>query len=563
MRLPGRRTRRDPNADLDQRLSALREAVDLGRGRLDEPALQLGEDVLTRAAGRRALSAEHTVVGFFGATGSGKSSLLNTLLGRQVARAAVQRPTTSEPMAVLGGLPGADPLLDWLEVRDRRVLEELAAEPWSQGPAGLWTPVPEGLVLLDLPDVDSVAREHREIASRLAGMVDVVVWVVDPQKYADAVLHDHFIAPLSRHASSTLVVLNQADRLPTGEVPRVLESLRDVLARDGLSTDGRSAPIAASAARGTGIGQLREAIAEVVEAKAASSDRLAGDIEAAAEALEASHGAGRPEGVTPFARESLVDGLAVAAQADGIADAASRSYVLHASRRTGWMPVRWLGAFRRDPLKRLHLQGAAEDPSADRSDPSLHRSSLPPMGAAQRAAGDTAVRRFAQEASQGASPAWERSIREAARSHGEQLPDALDQALARTDLRRGARSWWWIPMGIVQWLLLLMAVAGLLWLTGLFALDYLQIPVPPTPEVQDTGIPVPTLLVVTGLVAGLVFGVLSAALARVSASRRRARVRRRLREQIAGAAQTHVIDPVEAELSRQERLAEVLVRARG
>ena len=95
MRLPGRRTSRDPHADLDQRLSALREAVDLGRGRLDEEALQLGEDALARAAGRRALSAEHTVVGFFGATGSGKSSLLNTLLGRQVARAAVQRPTTS------------------------------------------------------------------------------------------------------------------------------------------------------------------------------------------------------------------------------------------------------------------------------------------------------------------------------------------------------------------------------------------------------------------------------------------------------------------------------------
>ena len=106
-------------------------------------------------------------------------------------------------------------------------------------------------------------------------------------------------------------------------------------------------------------------------------------------------------------------------------------------------------------------------------------------------------------------------------------------------------------------------MAGLLWLTGLFALDYLQIPVPSAPEVRDTGIPVPTLLVVTGLVAGLVFGVLSAALARLSASRRRARVRRRLREQIADAAQTHVIDPVEAELSRQERLTEALVRTRG
>ncbi|WP_144791940.1 GTPase [Kocuria palustris] len=562
MRL-GRRPRRDPDADLDERLQALSQAADLGRGRLDEDALQRADDVLARASGRRALSADHTVVGFFGATGSGKSSLLNTVLGRQIARAAVQRPTTSEPLAVLGGLPGADPLLDWLEVKDRRVVEDLSLEPWSQGPAGVWSPVPEGLILLDLPDVDSVAREHREIAARLAGMVDVVVWVVDPQKYADAVLHDHFIAPLSRHASTTLVVLNQADRLAAGEVPRVLASLRDVLAQDGLRTEGRSAPIAASAALGTGIGEVRAAITEVVEAKAAASERLAGDIDDAVDALEASHGEGRAEGVTPFARESLVDGLSTAAAADGIADAAARSYVLSASKRTGWLPVRWVGSFRKDPLKRLHLQGADSGSQGRDGDPSLHRSSLPPMNAAQRAASDTAVRRFAEEAAQGAAPAWERSIRDAARSHQDVLPDALDQALARTDLRRGARSWWWTPFGIAQWLLLLMAVAGLLWLTGVFALDYLQIPVPPVPTVEGTDIPVPTLLVVTGLVAGLVLGLLSTVLARLSASRRRAAVRRRLREEIARTAQSHVIEPVEDELSQQERITEALHRARA
>lgn len=558
----GRGARRGPHQDLDERLRALGELARLGRGRLDDDAVQRAEAVLTRAASRRALSGEHTVVGFFGATGSGKSSLLNTVLGRPIARTAVLRPTTSEPLAVMGPLPGAGPLLDWLEVRDRRVLEDEAAEPWSQGPAGLWTPVPEGLVLLDLPDVDSVAREHRDIAARLAGMVDVVVWVVDPQKYADAVLHDQFIVPLSRHASSTLVVLNQADRVAPAEIPHVLDSLREVLAQDGLSAHGRAAPVAASAATGAGVGAVRAAITEVVESRAAASERLGADLDGAVEALEAAHGAGDPAGVGPAARDALVDGLASAAQTDGIAAAASRSYVLHAARRAGWLPVRWAASFRRDPLRRLHLQSVRGQEAGHDEDPSLRRSSLPPLNAAQRAAGDSAVRRFAHETAEGAAPTWQRSIREAARSHQEQLPDALDQALARTDLRRGARSWWWTPFEAAQWLLLLAALAGLVWLTGIFALDYLQIPMPPTPIVEGTQVPVPTLLVVTGLLVGLVLGVLSSVLARLAAARRQRIVRERLRSRIAEAAQEHVIDPVERELGVHASVTAALHRAR-
>src|SRR5690606_41369104 len=47
-----------------------------------------------------------------------------------------------------------------------------------------------GLVLLDLPDFDSVERGYAAEVERLLRMVDVVVWVVDPQKYADHVLHE-------------------------------------------------------------------------------------------------------------------------------------------------------------------------------------------------------------------------------------------------------------------------------------------------------------------------------------------------------------------------------------
>ena len=44
-------------------------------------------------------------------------------------------------------------------------------------------------------------------------LVDLLVWVADPQKYADAALHDGYLRPLAGHGDAMVVVLNQADRL--------------------------------------------------------------------------------------------------------------------------------------------------------------------------------------------------------------------------------------------------------------------------------------------------------------------------------------------------------------
>ena len=71
----------------------------------------------------------------------------------------------------------------------------------------------DGLVLLDLPDHDSVRIEHRLEVDRLVEMVDMIVWVVDPQKYADAALHTRYLTPLASHSEVMTVVLNQVDRL--------------------------------------------------------------------------------------------------------------------------------------------------------------------------------------------------------------------------------------------------------------------------------------------------------------------------------------------------------------
>ena len=240
---------------LDRRLSALNEARELAAGALPDDVLDGVLQVLDRASSRRSLSADHTVVGFFGATGSGKSSLFNAVSGEEIATAAVRRPTTSEPLAGIWGAEGSEELLDWLEVRNRHHA----------------TPVPgfadegTGLILLDLPDFDSTRAANREIVERMVGLVDVLVWVLDPQKYADAAVHNDFLTPLASHGAVTLVVLNQIDRLPERDVPPVLESLKAILARDGL---GKVQVIGASAVVGTGVDKVRAAIRQVATAAA-------------------------------------------------------------------------------------------------------------------------------------------------------------------------------------------------------------------------------------------------------------------------------------------------------
>ena len=71
-----------------------------------------------------------------------------------------------------------------------------------------------GLVLLDLPDHDSVrGRRDRLEVNRLVGLADLMVWVLDPQKYADAAVHRRYLVPLAGHSSVIAVVLNQSDLL--------------------------------------------------------------------------------------------------------------------------------------------------------------------------------------------------------------------------------------------------------------------------------------------------------------------------------------------------------------
>ena len=170
------------SGSLDRRLAALADAAGLARGRLDEELVDAAEAVVRRAGRRLGLGVEATVVALAGPTGAGKSTLFNALAGTELARASHRRPTTSAATAAIWGDVG-DELLDWLEV------------PRRHGLAG----DPAGLVLLDLPDFDSVERSHRVEVQRVVALADLMVWVVDPQKYADGVLHEHYLRPLARY----------------------------------------------------------------------------------------------------------------------------------------------------------------------------------------------------------------------------------------------------------------------------------------------------------------------------------------------------------------------------
>ena len=140
------------------------------------------------------------VLAFVGGTGVGKSSLLNALAGETVSAASVRRPTTSQPVAWVPAdeREALAPLLAWLGVEEVR---EHGAN--DLGP----------VAILDLPDMDSVASEHRARVEAILPRVDAVAWVTDPEKYHDAALHDDFLRRWVPRLARQVVLVNKADRL--------------------------------------------------------------------------------------------------------------------------------------------------------------------------------------------------------------------------------------------------------------------------------------------------------------------------------------------------------------
>jgi len=396
-------------------------------------------------------------------------------------------------------------------------------------------------VLLDLPDHDSVVAEHRIRAERLLERVDLFVWVADPQKYADAALHDRYLRPLAAHADVVVLVLNQVDRLTPDDRDRCLADLRRLAAQDGLA---QARVLAVSAATGEGIDELGKLLRGAADRREAATARLVADVRVEAARIAAACGAGVPPRVRRAAREELVTAFEAAAGVGTVVEAVRGSAVRRARAATGWPPTRLLGRWRPDPLRRLHLGVATQRPD-------LVRSSLPGPGAADRARAGIAVREFTAAATAGVPDAWVLAARERSRTSAPTLPDALDQAVAVTRLDAERNPRWWRVVGVVQQVLLAVAVTGLIWLVGLAVLGSLRLADPGTPHWG--AVPVPTALAVGGALAGVLLALVAALVGRWVARHRAARARARLRVAVGQVADDRIVRPLGDEMRALER----------
>jgi GTP-binding protein EngB required for normal cell division len=530
-------------------LAALDEALDALDGRVPDPALMDRARALsTRAGERLRLSGEHTVVALAGSTGSGKSSLFNVLSGDDISPAGVRRPTTAKAYASVWGSDGAAPLVQWLGVPRRQTT-------WQRGPGLRAEEIGEldGLVLLDLPDHDSNVVEHQHEVDRLVDLVDLLVWVVDPQKYADELLHERYLRRLTGHQAVTVVVLNQVDTVNPFAAAACADDLRRLLDEDGLR---RSPVLTTSARTGAGIDGLRALLADAVVRRRARNDRLVADLEDIVEALAPSVSAGEPTGMAATERGRLVAALATSAGVPAIGSAVEESWKLRAGGLLGWPPTRWVRRLRPDPLRRLHLKG--QDKRDVRT--ALVRSSVPEPTPVQRAQVDTALRQACDAVAADLPAPWQRSVRAAADGRSADVRDRLDQAVVGTDLGVDRVPIWWRAGAALQWAVTAAAVVGGLWLLALAFGGYLRLPDPPTPEVG--GVAVPTMLLIGGILLGLLLAAVGRLLVRGGAVARRKRAESRLRASIERVADELVLMPVAAELERHARARLALERAR-
>jgi len=511
---------------LNAQLGAFDEAVEILAKYSDDAEQEHVGAVRAKAHERLRHGTTHTVVAIAGATGSGKSSIVNRLAGRELTKSSVRRPTTSATHAVVWGDDDASGLLDWLEVGHRYQID---------GSSSL-----DGLVLLDLPDHDSTAVEHQLEVDRLVELVDVLVWVTDPQKYADAALHHGYIAPLASHAPILRFVLNQVDRLDDGGRAVGEDFLRRVH-EDGIAG---AEVLRVSALDGTGFDEVQTMLETAVSARQAAIERVEADLREAASGLQGSAKGvvselGSPEGRNA---KDLIRGLGEAAGAEEAAGVALRHHRRQGRLAMGWPFTRFVRRLARKPLADLPGPGRAG-------------------AAAPRA--DLAIRDYGEAVAGEAPKRWSRAVSTAAKSGRDELLDELRSSVGRATVEAGARPLWWTPIVWLQRVFAAAAIVGLVWLVTVailggffqFATEPL---LPPTPEAE--WMPLPSALLIGGVVLGLVLGLLVRIPLSVGAARRGRAARKAIEDRVEQHANRRVIDPVKAVVADAARVDDLLKR---
>ena len=604
-------------AGLAPRLDALAELVRIAQTRagFSRELLDDSEQVLRRAGERLRLSANHTVVAVAGGTGSGKSTLFNALAGATFSAPGVTRPTTRHVHACVWGMQGAGPLLDWLGVQRRHRYARASA--LDSGEAAL-----NGLLLLDLPDHDSVVTASMAAVDRLSKLADMLVWVLDPQKYADASIHNRYLIPLAGHSRVFTVVLNQVDLLDPQQRVDCEDDLRRLLDSEGLAD---TPLLAVSARSGEGLDELQALLAREVSASHAASERIAADIDAVLEGYGAL-------AAGPAVLDGVAAALPIAAlpEADTDADAeeaqraarppweitdAELAELAEEQRKPPWADATPAGG--RVALDAAALAGnVPEGPAAELSDAfgvaagmsavaetlasasaaqatrytgwplawlagdrgTSSRTGRPAagvrlgpgeaggdggtgIGEARQADVDNALTAFA-DAVGGKLPApWLTSVRAAARSHATDVPPALAAAVGRVIPGAARASAWWRVIAVWQWLLVILAVAALAWAAVIGVVHAGQ---QKSTLLGDLSL-IPWLVVMAA--ALLLLGWLTASgcrnMAVLAADRERTRAEQAMRDEVTTVARDLVLAPTGRELAEYERFRRELATARA
>jgi GTP-binding protein EngB required for normal cell division len=540
-------------SDVSRRIDGLAAAVEASRGRIEDEILAPAEMLSARAGERLRLSGNHTIVALAGATGSGKSSLFNSLTDLELAGVGVRRPTTSWALACAWGPDGAEGLLEWMGIPPRHQVSRLSMLDHSAEDTRL-----DGLVLLDLPDHDSTEVTHHLEMDRLVKYADLLVWVLDPQKYADAAIHDRYIRPMAAYSDVTLVVLNQIDRIPYEQRPRTLEDVKRILTDEGLPDVD---VVGVSATRGDGIDDLKRELAARIRAKSAAKSKLAADITAASAVIAQVGGTSVVPGISPADREALDAALVSCAGVPQVVDAIAASTRRRAVLRTGWPIARWLGRLRRDPMTDFGLD-------QDMSTEALARSAIPKADHVQRAEAELAIRELADKASVGLERPWRDAVRLASSPPDDDIVDALDDAIVAADIGTGKSALWWRVVQVVQWLAFLTILVGLGWLAAQAVEHYVSsVTLPDLKDVVGVkdigGVPVAAVVAGGAAVFGIVLGLVSRVFARISGRRKAKRADRQLRAAIDAVVEEHVIAPMHAELDSYQKYRKGIIAALG
>ena len=575
-----------PSAHLPERLAALATLVEIaqersGPGGFSPELVAEGETLLARAGERLKLSAAHTVVTLAGGTGSGKSSLFNALAGANFSPSAVTRPATRDAHACVWDMQGAAPLLDWLGVERR--YRYARASALDAGEAAL-----NGLVLLDLPDHDSVAAGAATAVDRLVSLADLMVWVLDPQKYADAAVHNRFLAKLAGHGTVTTVVLNQSDLLTPQQAYDCEEDLRRLLDSEG---HGEARVLLVSAVTGAGLGKLRQILADAVSARQTATERITADIDSiigkfGAYAIDPAAVARRTELTAP-GPDSV--GLASAGTPTGpaarppwetaaaawtpttarpaprwttsrqarpwpwptrwptrppgrVTDALEDVREIHAAKYLSWPFARvpgWLPG--RDPVRSVRLSRASADA----------RIAVAAGADAQQSEVDSAITVFADAVSQGLPDPWPRTVRAAARSQSGSISGALSSAISESVPGAARIPGWWRLVCAWQWLLVALVIAGIGWMGVLLVVGVFHAMGQHPPELLGgvALIPWVAAMVVAFLLLGWLTATGSQNAVTLASDREREQIAAAMRSRIDAVARDLVVIPAGTELA--------------